>query len=493
MSLSNSLRSTAAQTVRLLQLSAIPTTEDLKYIITTAKQSAKTVALPFKRDADSPLLVIKFTLPNKWVFERNDGSVIWTKESIDVLMIQNKVKIDSATTTIQNSSGAYQVYQPDASQSVAPQEPAAPPQPRVNVSSSSLPEMPFINLFAESVATEVQAPPPSSIPQQGFAERPVTEGSEAAVSAAGEVPADTDGEVFGAEWSGAQALAGESSNQAPTPHTDSGAFNLFGAFIPGAENSKPAPAQEQEAGEEIAEAHDPEVIAEAPTSNLEVENPIEAVKPEAVKPTEIVVPASAKSALEPVEELGEIEIPKSAEGETSLPAPVELDPYASEDIMIGLADPETRLTHFRAFTFFLQRELIRFEVAGAGLAIVSFDFSSKETSRTAVVSSECLDAISERLHELCSTLHICARMQTGQFVVLLSDSGIGSAIGFAEAMRDRFTEDPRLKKMCEGAGVLSIGIASASDTIRDAGVLLAAAIEAKNMSRASSLNYSIFS
>src|ERR1700722_12071454 len=106
MSLSNSLRNTAAQTVRLLQLNAVPTTEDLRYIMTTAKQSLKTVALPFKRDPEGPLFVIKFTLPNKWTFEKFDGTQIWTKESIDVLMVQNKVKIDATNTANQMASGS---------------------------------------------------------------------------------------------------------------------------------------------------------------------------------------------------------------------------------------------------------------------------------------------------------------------------------------------------------------------------------------------------
>jgi len=523
MSLSNSLRNTAAQTVRLLQLSAIPTTEDLRYIMTTAKQTGKSVALPFKRDPESPILVVKFTLPNKWAFERNDGSNIWTKESLDVLMVQNKVKIDCASTTAQSTTGSFQVYQPDASQSFQESAPAQPQPKTGSTSSSSITEMPFINLFAESIATtEAPTQQASSIPQQGFVAMPAREEAETAVPT-DEVPADTEGEVFGEDWSGAQTFVSESVNQGIAQQSV-GEINLFGAFIPGAEISKPAVPAEPEAElgvvePEVQHEAQPEVIEEVPAAELAVEKteeavaqvsaakpalaakpaetpkPVTAKTPEPIKTVEVATPEILEHPEEPPISLDELkqDLEKDSEEAPILPAPVELDPYASEDIMIGLADPETRLTHFRAFTFFLQRELIRYEVAGANLTVVSFDFSSKETSRTLAVSSEALDAISERLHELCSTLHISARMQTGQFVVLLSDSGIGSAIGFAEAMRGRFTDDPRLKKMCEGSGVLSIGIASASDAIKDAGILLAAAIEAKNMSRASSLNYQIFS
>jgi len=100
--------SQSSPTVRLLLLEALPTTEDLRYMLTTGRKSQKPIQLPFKREREAPTFVVTFTHPNRWSFEKGDGAggrTIWTKESIDVMVIQNKIKTDSA---IYSNSGHYE-------------------------------------------------------------------------------------------------------------------------------------------------------------------------------------------------------------------------------------------------------------------------------------------------------------------------------------------------------------------------------------------------
>jgi GGDEF domain-containing protein len=99
MSLLNSMGSHSSPVIRLLLLESLPTTEDLKYMIATSQKSQKPIQLPFKRERDAPTFVVTYKYPNRWTFERGDGiaaTTLWTKESSDVMVVQNKIKGDSA-------------------------------------------------------------------------------------------------------------------------------------------------------------------------------------------------------------------------------------------------------------------------------------------------------------------------------------------------------------------------------------------------------------
>src|SRR5271170_7795158 len=118
MSLLNSMGS--QPTIRLLLLESLPTTEDLKYLIVTGSKSHKPVQLPFKREREAPTFVITYTHPDRWSFDKGDGisaQTIWTKESTDVMVIQNKIKGDSA---VYSNSGQGQNDDPGSSYGSVP-------------------------------------------------------------------------------------------------------------------------------------------------------------------------------------------------------------------------------------------------------------------------------------------------------------------------------------------------------------------------------------
>ncbi len=104
MPLFDSFQSGAAQVIKLSRMSSIPTTEDLKYALAESKRHNKPVELPFENNRC--LFIIRVVqIGNKsphWTFQRGEGPqarVVWTRESTEVMMIQNKVKVESSYET----------------------------------------------------------------------------------------------------------------------------------------------------------------------------------------------------------------------------------------------------------------------------------------------------------------------------------------------------------------------------------------------------------
>ncbi len=106
------------QVTRLMKMNGLPSTEDLRYMLSTAKESRKLVELPFKH-ANGTSFCVKVIPPQaqfgpKWQFGKDDGSAaMWTRESADVMMIQNKIKIDSIST-VSNAGPAAPVQDSNA-------------------------------------------------------------------------------------------------------------------------------------------------------------------------------------------------------------------------------------------------------------------------------------------------------------------------------------------------------------------------------------------
>ena len=102
MSLGKSLSTGSANNVKLMRMNSIPGTEDLRFLLTTAKDAKKCAELPFQSPSTGATFTIKVIPPAgqagpKWTFERGESpsaTFIWMRESAEVMMIQNKIKID---------------------------------------------------------------------------------------------------------------------------------------------------------------------------------------------------------------------------------------------------------------------------------------------------------------------------------------------------------------------------------------------------------------
>jgi GGDEF domain-containing protein len=391
MSLLNSMGSNSSPTIRLLLLESLPTTDDLRYMLAEGTKTRKSVQLPFKRERDAPVFVITFSHPNRWQFERGDGisaTTIWTKESSDVMVVQNKMKTDSAVYS--NQGGGQQ----DHGQSPGSVPNFAAPNSRESLS----------RIFPDRAAQ--QAADPTSNYSNQFATQP------------------PQSMPFG-NW-----LTDDESSQSSTAPAHPGTASAY------AEKKR----AKEAAGDTTTATGD------------------------------FVVPNNMFESWMPEDR------------SSTLPPPVELDPNASADVADLLRDPSTGLTSFQALTFFLIRELIRSDVSHSSLSVVVFDFVDVETEAHLNFSNEQMEALINRLSLVCSTLHIASRMESGEYVVLLCDAKTDDAKGFAEMLRHTFSEDDQLVYLCAGT-TLSIGIATAPETSRDAGTLIAAARQMKDVAR----------
>ncbi|MBA3858392.1 MAG: hypothetical protein C0507_15915 [Cyanobacteria bacterium PR.3.49] len=103
MALRESFKATSVQTIKLAEMNAIPNTEDLRYMLTECTMQRKPVLLPFKNPSNGLGFVVKVSPAigesgPRWTFERvtgNTQSVVWTRETREVAMIQGKLAIDT--------------------------------------------------------------------------------------------------------------------------------------------------------------------------------------------------------------------------------------------------------------------------------------------------------------------------------------------------------------------------------------------------------------
>lgn len=94
-----------SQFARLPKMTSVPTTDDLRYLVSEAKKRlGKPVELPFEHPQNHQFFIIKLVMavgnrvPPAWTLQRGDGAgakVIWNRSGEDVMIIQNKIKIDA--------------------------------------------------------------------------------------------------------------------------------------------------------------------------------------------------------------------------------------------------------------------------------------------------------------------------------------------------------------------------------------------------------------
>ncbi len=103
MSLSSNRTAKITQTIVLFKMGAVPTTEDLKFALAEAIRARKAVELPFKHPENGIVFTIRVTAgssatPPKWTFlleKKHGNTILWTKETNEVLVIQGKIRVDS--------------------------------------------------------------------------------------------------------------------------------------------------------------------------------------------------------------------------------------------------------------------------------------------------------------------------------------------------------------------------------------------------------------
>ena len=105
MSKSKFIKTGPSLPIRLAKMGTLPSSEDLKYMLSTADKEGKQVELPFmnpETDCNFMVKVIPAAPPAvnpRWSFGRFENGTyhhIWSRESAEVIMIQGKIKVDGA-------------------------------------------------------------------------------------------------------------------------------------------------------------------------------------------------------------------------------------------------------------------------------------------------------------------------------------------------------------------------------------------------------------
>lgn len=455
MPLSDSFSAGSSPVIRLPKMNSVPQTEDLKYALGEAKKNPKkAIVLPFDHPTSGIAFCVKVmigqgTQPPRWSLERGDGPgavVMWTRDSAEVLMIQNKIKTESggffddgqqqpqlqSTTshfsvpTEQTISGRFSTaemglvdtreQQPDEFQGAADGGGG------------------FQNFTGQIDFPEAQLPPEPpdphfepveqySLPSSGPPRSPTA--SQQKISPFG-VPTNTTAER--------QILI------PPTPLP-------FAPF----DQMPSTPAQTQRKKEDEAALQQAQAQAQAEEKRR------------------------AQEALQ-----------------AKLPPPFEFDRQATNVVYSLLVEP-TGLMSFNAFVFFLFREFARFQKDESPLAVVVFELAIRRQNQIFLLPPDGISRVAERIRPCCSPLDVVAHLNGSQFIALLCSATGTEALTYCENVYQTLSDGPLLPG-AEGSETLTaFGAASIPETCQHPGVVVSAAMAIKEEAKRRQPPYMLFS
>lgn len=447
----------SSQAVRMARLSTVPTTDDLRYLLAESKKHAKPVELPFENNRI--LFIVRVTLVGptqtpRWTFQRGDGDsakTLWTRESSEVLMIQNKIKIESAYEGHPGEGGPAQVGA-DSSTST-PIITSAPSQPQPNV-------MP---ISRRNFAGWPQAPvdesppkvlvPPKPLPLAGFT-----------------------AEFVASKESWPQLK--DDAQKTETPESAVQNFAQVRSFARKTMDELIAPALN--AGQQTVTKGSPESGKHnSPKPALDTNQSV-AGKVDTADGTE---KAGQKSKKPDDKQFVSIQ----------LPPPVQFSDSLIDHVFNRLFDRNTGLMSFGTLVFFLLREFDRHQRKGDGLSIVICEVGLKRDGKVASLPFEALPAVAERIRSVCEPHHVAAHVSGNEFAILLDECDDTKLSAFCEALYKAVSaEAPLLDYLVPGSARIAIGAASIPNTCEDPGVLVAAAEMAKEMAKERKPTYLLF-
>jgi hypothetical protein len=168
--------------------------------------------------------------------------------------------------------------------------------------------------------------------------------------------------------------------------------------------------------------------------------------------------------------------------QVKLPEAYDLQEDVANNIYEALTDAKTGLVKFFAFVFFLRREVAHHEKNATKLSILVFDFKNQQ-GEPMPLPPEFVLWLSAKVNSLVTSLDVLTRLETGEFALLLSGTGASDGALSAEVLYQQIVEDEGFAKLQTDPRALAIGCASIPETCKDAGVLLATAVQAKDMAR----------
>jgi FOG: GGDEF domain len=498
-------------------------TEDLKYAVAEAKKNPKKlVELPFENEAGQ-IWVVKVSVTGNaapiWILQKGDGpgaSVMWKRDSIEVLMIQNKIRtetqqsgggsagrsgrhspivaadLEEAAKEIAEEAAAGAAWVPPSAPSGTPiiLGTGRPPSADVGTASSDAPIItpvykPVSNwekttsqqqaLSGQQQALQSQSGRQAALPSQA------TSGAQPVLqSPAFLVPPSTQ------EWM---------STPLPFPTLD--APSSAPPVVSPAVSASAPPAVAASAPPAVAASSPPPPVAEAPPAPQQ--EPSAATHLSRVrKKTKAPVVFDGED-LTATRELPPYESPrrtqetaKPAAPKMALPPPIEFDKNLVNQVHANLADASTGLMTFPALLFFLFREFARFQKAQSPLSIVSFEIALRLENSILPFPQEAIALVAQRLRPVCDPVDITSHVMGGEFATLLCSADGAAALRFAESLHTALTEEPLSPAFSNAQVLLAIGVASIPETCSHPGVLVAAARQAKEMAKGGGKPYMLF-
>lgn len=450
MPLSDSFSAGSSAFIRLPKMSSVPQTEDLKYALGEAKKNPKkAVVLPFENPSNGLAFCVKVMLgqgtqPPRWSLERGDGPgavLMWTRDSAEVLMIQNKIKTESG--------GFFE----DGQQA---------PQLQSTTSHFSVPtEQTISGRFSTAEMNLVDT----------------REQDEHQSSKSG-----GEGGTF-------QNFSGQidfPDAEMPSEPESSSEFEQFS--MPSSGMPKGPSASQQKLS--------PFGVSTSPTTDRQILIPPTPLPfaPFDQMPSMASVrkqddAAQAQAQAQALQE----EKRRAQEAiQAKLPPPFEFDRQATNVVYSLLVEP-SGLMSFNAFIFFLFREFARYQKDQMPLSVVVFELAIRRQQQVFLLPPDGVSKVAERIRPCCSPLDVVAHMQGSQFIALLCNSTGTDALGFCENVYQALSDGPLLPD-AEGAETLAaFGAASIPETCQHPGVVVSAALAIKEEAKRRQPPYMLFS
>ncbi|MBI2809608.1 MAG: diguanylate cyclase [Candidatus Melainabacteria bacterium] len=419
-----------SQVHRLPKMNSVPTTDDLRYAIAEGqKRIGKTIELPFEHPNNHQFFVVKLNLsvgnknPPSWSLQRGDGPNairLWNRGSEDVLMVQNKIKID-----------AQYVPQEGEEQVLVPSQPMSL---QVNIGSGGLD---MDNPLAPGVAGASADPSAPAAPQSNFYAQANQNAINAFQAPPQIAPAPSDNWVDGLIQPPV-FNPGASKTNMPALHV--------GTAQPVAGTPRPAA---------------PLPLDQVPGHDQSV--------PDQQAPHQ--------------QAAGQPSAPAPSAPGVALPPPIKLDVTLIDKIGAGMIDPATGMHSFAAFVYYLFREQAMFRRSNTPYAVVVFEVALRIGNENVALPGIALPAIIDRVNTVVTEFDIVTHLSGGEFAALLPGMGSEAITEWAKNLHSAVTSEP-LTAGNRSEGVLAaIGMATLPQTCDDPEVLIAAARQAKETAK----------
>lgn len=527
MALQGSFSAGAPKANRLSKMSSVPTTEDLRYALAESKKHNKPVELPFENNRN--LFIIKVLHQGgaapRWTFQRGDGptaQVVWTRDSAEVMMIQNKIKTESAYESNQSTSGYQAPYAPESEEPYDDSQEAFSEGYDQGYDQSS--EIPAASMGFGNPSAPA-APAGGSIPQKGFAfqsggtsQTGMTAWSpqqqDPATSQTGLTPWAQPTQQGGSTsqsmpaWNPQQSQSTSQQMQPVQGQIPQRGFDTSqsasGRQVPFQPNSPPPDASSRilmppKMGDtEQFTTSSGATQPQAPPKSAPAVDPVYQGNDKKGSENKVAFDMSGIFGAKPADQpattssVSQNRMPAQAAPVTPLPAPVTFDQNMIANVQAKLVDNRTGLMSFETFLFFLFRDFIRYEKNKSGLSIVVCETMIKQNNQIGNLPAEALGQMGQRIQLACSALDVPAYIHGNNFVILVEGSDQAYLTKFMDTLYKAITAAPLLPELPPNSAVVAIGAATIPWTCDSPGVVVAAAQQAKEMAKGMTPPFLIF-